>query len=173
MSIVSLPRMAAGVACVLMLATIPAFAEDQDDSASADGHRHGPPGGGERGREARKALADACANMSEGDACKVELDEHSLEGTCNKTEQGDHLFCRPAMHRPMRAAFAACHDKKEGDDCSFERRDGDGKIDGSCEQARFPRAEPRGDGGNDHPDRGEGGERRERPLICMPDRDGD
>jgi hypothetical protein len=181
MSNVSLPRMAAGVACLLMLAASPAFAEDQAGSTTDAGHKHGPRRS--PSPEARKALADACSDKSEGNDCSVEFDEHTLNGTCAKSEQAGTLFCRPEMHRPMGAALEACKDKNENDDCSFARREGDGNIDGHCEKAPPPAqrthregADDGHDNNGDHPtwgDHKQGGEQRERPLVCMPERDGD
>ena len=36
----------------------------------------------------------ACANLNEGDACTVQLDDRSLQGVCSSKQDGA-LFCRP------------------------------------------------------------------------------
>jgi len=50
-------------------------------------------GGGPGGGDMSDGMAEACANLAEGDACSVSFGETTVEGTCTAGE-GDQLLCR-------------------------------------------------------------------------------
>ncbi|MDB4929677.1 MAG: hypothetical protein JWM10_2161 [Myxococcaceae bacterium] len=61
--------------------------------ASADPPNGPPPGGMRRGPP--QAAFDACANLSQGAACTVQVPDRTLQGTC-ETFPDRGLACRPA-----------------------------------------------------------------------------
>jgi hypothetical protein len=92
----------------------------------------------------------ACEGKAEGDQCSFERrDGSTVEGVCKKDRRdADKLVCAPngpppggengpgaGPGGPPPEAFTACAGKAEGDQCSFERRDG-GTVDGVCRKDR-------------------------------------
>lgn len=66
---------------------------DEDDPLAcmpAGGRPPGPP----------PEAFDACAESAEGDACSVELRDHTVEGTCQMDRSDDSLLvCVPEKHK--------------------------------------------------------------------------
>ena len=63
---------------------------------------------------------DACKSHSEGDACSVSFNGHTMNGTCRKGPDGDAtLVCAPAHPPgPPPEAVEACNGLAEGATCS-------------------------------------------------------
>ncbi len=123
-----------------------AIGNENGGSASDAKAPQGPP---------PQAALDACANLSQGDACSFTDRGHDLAGTCDAPE-GKPLACRPAggpdgqgpqgqqrPPRPPQAAIDACQNLSSGASCSFTL---EGQtLTGTC---RAPQG---------------------KPLACMPD----
>lgn len=91
-------------------------------------HRNGPP----------QKMIDACADKAEGAECSFEGRNGIVEGTCFTGRRNNTRMCKPLdwdrgrHHRkgPPQELLDACADKAEGDQCSFEGRDG--IVQGTC-----------------------------------------
>jgi hypothetical protein len=81
-----------------------------------------------------QAAIDACASKTAGTACTVELDGHSIAGTCAAPPDSATLACRPDHpdhpHGPPPEAIEACASKTEGTACTVAH--GDHAVNGTC-----------------------------------------
>ena len=101
-------------------------------AASQPAAADAPPAGSEPHKPPQAAF-DACKSSSEGDACSVSFDGHTMSGTCRKGPNGEaELACVPA-HRPgpPPEAVEACKGSAEGASCSMTMRDGQ-SLSGTC-----------------------------------------
>jgi hypothetical protein len=79
-----------------------------------------------------KESVDACASLSDGDACHFTIDGHALDGTCRKGPGGaGKLACIPKdPPPPPKVAIDVCSGQSEDAKCSFDL---DGHtLDGRC-----------------------------------------
>jgi hypothetical protein len=105
----------------------------------------GGDGGGDRDRPPHPprrrpppAAFEACQQKQAGEACQVELPDHTIDGRCIASEEGP-LFCRPARPPgPPPELFQVCEGKAEGDTCSVRFHDDDTR-EGKCRQGRSGR----------------------------------
>lgn len=112
--------------------------------AIANADRPSPPPGGHRPPQ---EAFDACAKSKAGDACTVQLGDHTITGVCAHGPDGNGpLACKPDHPPgPPPEAVSACASSKEGEACSVAL--GDHTITGTCAKG------PDGNG----------------PLACKPD----
>ncbi len=63
----------------------------------------------------------ACDGKASGDACSVQIHDHTIAGTCDTPPGESRLACRPnGPPPPPPEAFAACDGKASGDACSVQ-----------------------------------------------------
>ena len=73
----------------------------------------------------------ACQSKSSGDACKVQLGGHTMEGSCAAHPADGRLFCRPnGPPPPPPEAYVACAQKRAADACTVTM--GNRTMDGTC-----------------------------------------
>jgi hypothetical protein len=74
----------------------------------------------------------ACDGKAKGDACSVQIHDHTIDGTCDAPPGESKLACRPNHPPPPPPeAFSACNGKAKGDACSVQIHDH--TIDGTCD----------------------------------------
>ncbi|MFT3773352.1 MAG: hypothetical protein QM820_48855 [Minicystis sp.] len=77
----------------------------------------------------------ACDGKAKGDACSVQIHDHTLQGTCDAPPNESRLACRPnhppPPHGPPPEAFTACDGKAKGDACSVQIHDH--TLQGTCD----------------------------------------
>ena len=74
----------------------------------------------------------ACADKKPGDACTVQDDGKTLDGTCHALPSGK-LVCFLPPPPPLQAAVDACAKSQTGDACSFAVEDD--TLNGACRAA--------------------------------------
>jgi hypothetical protein len=73
----------------------------------------------------------ACEGKARGDACTVQIDNHTLSGVCDAPPGESKLACRPEPPPPPPEAIKACEGKARGDACSVTF--GDHTMSGVCD----------------------------------------
>ncbi|HZY04264.1 MAG TPA: hypothetical protein VFF02_12265 [Anaeromyxobacteraceae bacterium] len=75
----------------------------------------------------------ACSGRGEGDACTVQRDDKTFDGTCHALPGSGVMVCFLPPPPPLQAAVDACSQSAAGDACSFTWDDH--TINGACRAA--------------------------------------
>lgn len=110
-------------------------------SEGAAAAQHRPPRsdaepGAHRGHKPPEEAYTACEELSEDDACQLELRDRTIEGNCVADRDDGTLFCMPERPPMPPQATQACSDKAVGDACSVTGPDGREMPEGVCVEGR-------------------------------------